>query len=149
MPWDWHDWNDDPWSRGTWATATVGEPDLLTPEHFPPHGRVAFATSDIPASIEPGWIEGALVSVLRRRPGPSAWPRVDACGRGVDHLAHRPDEKELDMGEKTDQVKGKVKEETGRATDDERLEQEGKLDQAEGKVKEGARKVEEGVRKAL
>lgn len=53
------------------------------------------------------------------------------------------------MGEKTDQVKGKVKEETGRATDDEQLEREGRLDQAEGKLKEGTRKVEEGIRKAL
>ena len=61
VAWDWHDWNGDPWARGTWATATVGAPDLLTPEHFRPHGRVAFATSDV-ASSEPGWIEGALVS---------------------------------------------------------------------------------------
>jgi len=55
----------------------------------------------------------------------------------------------MDMGEKNDQMKGKVKEETGRATDDEQLEREGKVDQAEGKIKEGARKVEEGIRKAL
>jgi uncharacterized protein YjbJ (UPF0337 family) len=53
------------------------------------------------------------------------------------------------MGDKTDQAKGKIKEETGKATDDERLEREGQLDQAKGKVKEGAEKVEEGVRKAL
>jgi len=61
VSWDWHDWNGDPWARGTWATASVGAPDLLTPERFRPHGRIAFATSDI-ASAEPGWIEGALVS---------------------------------------------------------------------------------------
>ena len=61
VAWDWHDWNGDPWARGTWATASVGAPDLLTPERFRPHGRVAFATSDV-ASAEPGWIEGALVS---------------------------------------------------------------------------------------
>ena len=53
------------------------------------------------------------------------------------------------MGEKTDQMKGKVKEQAGRATDDEQLEREGQIDQGKGKVKEGARKVEEGVRKAL
>ncbi len=53
------------------------------------------------------------------------------------------------MGEKTDQMKGKAKEQAGRVTDDEQLEREGKLDQAGGKAKEGARKVEEGIRKAL
>ena len=53
------------------------------------------------------------------------------------------------MGEETDQMKGKAKEQAGRVTDDEQLEREGKLDQAGGKAKEGARKVEEGIRKAL
>ena len=58
---DHHDWIGDPFSRGTWATATVGRAELLTAERFPPHGRVAFATSDV-ATDEPGWIEGALVA---------------------------------------------------------------------------------------
>jgi uncharacterized protein YjbJ (UPF0337 family) len=53
------------------------------------------------------------------------------------------------MGDKTDQMKGKVKEQAGKATDDERLEREGELDQAKGKAKEGMDKVEEGIRKAL
>ena len=39
----------------------VGRAELLTAERFPPHGRIAFATSDV-ASHEPGWIEGALVA---------------------------------------------------------------------------------------
>jgi monoamine oxidase len=56
---DHHDWIADPFSRGTWATATVGCAALLTPGRFPPHGRIAFATSDV-AQREPGWIEGAL-----------------------------------------------------------------------------------------
>ena len=65
-------------------------------------------------------------------------------------LAHtEPEVKEPEMGEKTDQMQGKAKEQAGRVTDDEQLEREGKLDQAGGKAKEGARKVEEGIRKAL
>ena len=58
---DHHDWIEDPYSRGTWATATVGRAELLTAARFPPHGRIAFATSDV-APDEPGWIEGALIS---------------------------------------------------------------------------------------
>jgi monoamine oxidase len=58
---DHHDWIGDPFSRGTWATATVGQADLLTAARFPPHGRIAFATSDV-APREAGWIEGALLS---------------------------------------------------------------------------------------
>ena len=58
---DHHDWIADPFSLGTWATATVGSAELLTPERFPPHGRIAFATSDV-APHEAGWIEGALVA---------------------------------------------------------------------------------------
>jgi monoamine oxidase len=58
---DWHDWNADPFSRGTWATATVGKADLLVHDRFPPHGRIAFAGADI-APHEAGWIEGALLS---------------------------------------------------------------------------------------
>jgi monoamine oxidase len=58
---DHHDWNADPWSRGTWATATVGRSELLTHARFPPHGRIAFATADV-APHEAGWIEGALLA---------------------------------------------------------------------------------------
>jgi monoamine oxidase len=62
VSWDWHDWNRDPFSRGTWATAQPG-PDarLLRPDRFPPHERIVFATSDV-AESEAGWIEGALVA---------------------------------------------------------------------------------------
>jgi monoamine oxidase len=58
---DHHDWNADPFSRGTWATAPVGRAEVLSAERFPPHGRVAFATADV-APREAGWIEGALVA---------------------------------------------------------------------------------------
>ena len=58
---DHHDWNADPFSRGTWATAPVGRAEVLSGERFPPHGRVAFATADV-APREAGWIEGALLA---------------------------------------------------------------------------------------
>lgn len=56
-----HDWNTDPASRGTWASTPAGRPEVLSPERFAPHGRVAFATADV-ASEEAGWFEGALRS---------------------------------------------------------------------------------------
>jgi len=58
---DHHDWVQDPFSQGTWATASVGRADLLTARRFQPHGRIAFATSDV-ATDEAGWIEGAFVA---------------------------------------------------------------------------------------
>jgi monoamine oxidase len=62
VSWDWHDWNRDPFSRGTWATAQPGAgAQLLRSDRFPPHDRVVFATSDV-AESEAGWIEGALVA---------------------------------------------------------------------------------------
>ena len=72
LAWDWHDWNADPWSRGTWATATVGDAELLTHERFPPHGRIAFATSDIASSR--GGLDRGRDGVGRRgsRLGPRA-----------------------------------------------------------------------------
>jgi hypothetical protein len=59
--WDWHDWNADPWSRGTWATAAPGKAELLRHDRFPPFGRICFASSDV-ARHDPGWIVGALVA---------------------------------------------------------------------------------------
>ena len=40
------------------------------------------------------------------------------------------------MGDKMDQLSGKAKETAGRATGDQRLEDEGKVDQAKGDAKE-------------
>jgi uncharacterized protein YjbJ (UPF0337 family) len=48
---------------------------------------------------------------------------------------------------KTDQVKGKVKEGVGDATDDRGLQGEGKVDQAKGHLKEGAEKVKDAFKK--
>ena len=58
---DSHDWNADPFSRGTWATAPVDEIDALSHSRFAPVGRVAFASSDF-APEAAGWIEGALAA---------------------------------------------------------------------------------------
>ena len=58
----WHDWANDPWSRGGWMSeprgwATSGVLDLLAT----PHGRVLMAGSDV-APRFPGWIAGAIES---------------------------------------------------------------------------------------
>lgn len=48
-------------------------------------------------------------------------------------------------GPNTDKARGKVKETAGKATNDDRLEQQGKEDQAKGSVKDAARKVKDAV----
>ncbi|MGO1056912.1 CsbD family protein [Crossiella sp. CA198] len=53
-------------------------------------------------------------------------------------------EKKIDA--KADQVKGKIKEATGKATDDEGMEAEGRGDQAKGDLKQGAEKAKDAVR---
>ncbi|MDX3659751.1 CsbD family protein [Streptomyces sp. ID05-26A] len=49
---------------------------------------------------------------------------------------------------KADQFKGKVKEGVGDATDDQGLENEGKMDQAKGGLKESAEKVKDAFKKS-
>ncbi len=55
------------------------------------------------------------------------------------------------MGEKTDKIKGNIKETAGNVTGDDHLKREGKADQAGGKVKgvveDVKDKVEDGVEK--
>lgn len=46
---------------------------------------------------------------------------------------------------RTDKARGKVKEAVGKATGDDRLEQQGKEDQARGSVKEAAKDVKDAV----
>ena len=48
---------------------------------------------------------------------------------------------------KSDELKGKVKEGVGDATDDQGLQTEGKVDQAKGHLKESAEKVKDAFRK--
>lgn len=47
---------------------------------------------------------------------------------------------------KAEDVAGKVKEGVGRATDDERLEQEGKTDQASASIKQAGEKIKDVFR---
>jgi uncharacterized protein YjbJ (UPF0337 family) len=47
---------------------------------------------------------------------------------------------------KADEVKGKVKETAGRATDDQDLEAEGKGDQVKGNLKQGVEKVKDAFK---
>ena len=74
VAYDLHDWNTDPHSLGTWPTATVGKAELLTPERFPPHGRLCFAGADV-ADARRGLDRGRVP--LRCRRG-----RVGARGIG-------------------------------------------------------------------
>ena len=60
-PSDSHDWNADPFARGTWATAPVGDIGTLDHARLRPVGRLAFASSDF-APHAAGWIEGAMAS---------------------------------------------------------------------------------------
>ncbi|OIH82864.1 hypothetical protein BLJ79_18150 [Arthrobacter sp. UCD-GKA] len=59
---DAHDWDEDPYSDGSWS---VWGPGWLAEGHADaftePHGRIYFAGSDI-AGQWPGWIDGALHS---------------------------------------------------------------------------------------
>ena len=61
LAWDWHDWNTDAFSRGTWVASILGQPELQDAETWAPIGNLAFASSDI-ASAEAGWFEAAIIS---------------------------------------------------------------------------------------
>jgi len=81
------------------------------------------------------------------------------CGNTADPAENRPDgtrQPLLDIGEEPmgndqeiqgnwDQAKGKVKEEVGDLTDNEKMEYEGKLDQTKGKVEEGVGNVRDDL----
>lgn len=60
----WHDWNADPWSRGTWMAYPPGHLATSASEIAATEGRVAFAGSDL-ATTWIGWMEGALESGAR------------------------------------------------------------------------------------
>jgi uncharacterized protein YjbJ (UPF0337 family) len=60
-------------------------------------------------------------------------------------LAHTNRRREFTVGEKTDQIKGKIKEAAGKATEDRDLEREGQMDQAKGKAKEAWEDVKDAV----
>jgi monoamine oxidase len=58
---DWHDWNADPFARGTWVAGIVGAADAHAYGTWHRHGRLAFASSDI-APEAAGWFEAAAIS---------------------------------------------------------------------------------------
>jgi uncharacterized protein YjbJ (UPF0337 family) len=68
-----------------------------------------------------------------------------ASGAGDYSLVH---ERSSTVGELIDKAKGKVKEVTGAATGDRRLEGEGKIDRAKGAVKGAAEEVKQAVKDA-
>lgn len=51
------------------------------------------------------------------------------------------------MGDKTDRLKGEVKESAGQATNDPRLAQEGRRDQAKGNLKSAGEKTKDAIKK--
>jgi uncharacterized protein YjbJ (UPF0337 family) len=50
---------------------------------------------------------------------------------------------------KGEELKGRLKETTGRATDDERLESEGRSDRTKGSAKQAGEKAKDAIRGAL
>lgn len=61
IAWDWHDWVDDPFARGTWVALPADAAWIGDAQTWRPEGRIAFATSDF-ALAAAGWFEGAIVS---------------------------------------------------------------------------------------
>jgi monoamine oxidase len=58
---DWHDWIRDPYARGAWVAAIVGEEAAHDHVTWRRDGLIAFASSDI-ASEGAGWFEAAVIS---------------------------------------------------------------------------------------
>lgn len=61
---DWHDWINDPYSRGTWVCAALNAPGALESRNWGPAGRLAFAGSDI-SPEGAGWFDAAIISGLQ------------------------------------------------------------------------------------
>ena len=61
VSYDWHDWVDDPFARGTWVAALAGHEDGLENANWQPEGSIAFASSDY-AREQAGWFEGAVIA---------------------------------------------------------------------------------------
>lgn len=56
---------------------------------------------------------------------------------------------EVDMGDKTDRVSGKVKEAAGKASGDKGLEQKGRDEQAKGDIKSAGKKAKDAIKKQM
>jgi monoamine oxidase len=58
---DWHDWVNDPFSRGTWLALPAASAWIGEHAEWQPEGRIFFASADFAPST-PGWFESAIVS---------------------------------------------------------------------------------------
>jgi monoamine oxidase len=61
ISYDWHDWLNDPYAKGSWVAAPADIAEAFSAEAWSPQGRVAFASSDY-APDQAGWFEGAVRS---------------------------------------------------------------------------------------
>ena len=61
VSYDWHDWINDPYARGTWVSAPADMSEVYEFAAWQPFGRLAFASSDY-APEQAGWFEGAVRS---------------------------------------------------------------------------------------
>lgn len=61
ISYDWHDWINDPYARGTWVAAPADSGEAYECAAWQPVGRLAFASSDY-APEQAGWFEGAVRS---------------------------------------------------------------------------------------
>ena len=61
ISYDWHDWINDPYARGTWVSAPADMGEAFDSAAWQPFGRLAFASSDY-APEQAGWFEGAVRS---------------------------------------------------------------------------------------
>jgi len=61
---DFHDWNKDEFSKGTWMAYRPGQVMAHSAALQQPHGRILFGNSDL-ASGWAGWIDGAIESGIR------------------------------------------------------------------------------------
>jgi monoamine oxidase len=69
-----HDWNKDEFSKGTWMAYRPGQIMAHSAALQNPHGRIAFANSDI-ASGWAGWIDGAIETAEKAARTVQAWIR--------------------------------------------------------------------------
>jgi hypothetical protein len=61
LAFDWHNWVDDPFARGTWVATPAKAPWIARTEEWQNEGRVFFASADFaPGTV--GWFESAIVS---------------------------------------------------------------------------------------
>ena len=64
LAFDWYDWVDDPFARGTWIAPVLGAEQALAPATWRMTGPLAFASSDI-APEGAGWFDAAIISGLQ------------------------------------------------------------------------------------